>query len=240
MINHLVSQRYEVLEKIGEGPLFTVYKARDKVQNQIVALKSVVGAFAKDDAFLQGLQRGLSGAANLNHPNIANGCAFGEDEGVFYETEEFVRGINLKERIRRIAPFTLSVAVDVACALAEALHYAHGMGQAHGDLRPHNIIMSPEGTIKVTGFGVMMGVAQSARAQADVLAIAAPYHAPELSTRQPGTPAGDIYATGAILYEMLTGTPLYMGRYPRCHRRHARFLSHSFASRPQCWCAALS
>lgn len=211
MINHLVSQRYEVLEKIGEGPLFTVYKVRDKVQNQIVALKSVVGAFAKDNAFVQGLRRGLSSAANLNHPNIAAGYELGEDEGVFYVTVEFVRGINLKERIRRIAPFTLSVSVDVACALAEALQYAHGMGQAHGDLRPHNILMSPEGAIKVMDFGVMAGVVQSPRAQADVLALAAPYHAPELSTTQPGTPAGDIYAVGAILYEMLTGTPLYMG-----------------------------
>ena len=211
MINHLVSQRYEVLEKIGEGPLFTVYKARDKVQNRVVALKSVAGAFARDEAFLQGLQRGLSSAANLNHPNIAGDVTVGEDEGALYATMEFVRGINLKERIRRIAPFTLSVAVDVACALAESLQYAHGMGQAHGDLRPHNIIMSPEGAIKVTDFGVMAGVAQSPRAQADVLARSAPYHAPELSITQAGTPAGDIYAVGAILYEMLTGTPLYAG-----------------------------
>ena len=209
MINHLVSQRYEVLEKIGEGPLFTVYKARDKVMNRVIALQTVAGAFRNDEAFIRGLQRGLKTAANLSHPNIAQYYDSGEDLDAFFIVSEFVRGINLKERIRRIAPFTLSVAVDVACALSEALQYAHSLDLSHGDLRPHNIIMSPEGAVKVTDFGVMQGVARSPRAQADVLARAAAYHAPELSMTQSGTPAGDIYAVGAILYEMLTGTPLY-------------------------------
>ena len=217
MINHLVGQRYEVLEKIGEGPLFTVYKARDKSTTRMVALKAVAGAFGRDAAFLRGLERGLASAANLNHPNIARQFETGEytpDNGeagasTFYAISEFARGIDLKERIRRIAPFTLSVAVDVACAIGEALQHAHNAGMAHGDLRPHNILMSPEGSIKVTDFGVMAGVAASPRAQADVLARAASYHAPELSMTQPGTPSGDIYALGAVLYEMLTGTPLY-------------------------------
>ncbi len=216
LINHLVGQRYEVLEKIGEGPLFTVYKARDKSMNRVVALKTVAGAFGRDMPFLQGLERGLASAASLNHAGIARQFETGEYASdnaapAFYAISEFVRGINLKERIRRIAPFTLSVAIDVACAVGEALQYAHNMGMAHGDLRPHNIIMSPEGGIKVTDFGVMTGVAASPRAQADVLGRASAYHAPELSTTQPGTPSGDIYALGAVLYEMLTGTPLYSG-----------------------------
>lgn len=220
MINHLVSQRYEVLEKIGEGPLFTVYKARDKAMNRLVALQTVTGAFRNDEAFMQGLQRGLSAAVKLSHPDIAQyyeSGDTGDEPSTFYIVSEFTRGINLKERIRRIAPFTLSVSVEVACAISEAMQYAHGMGIVHGDLRPHNIIMSPEGVVKVTEFGIMMGVAQSPRALADVMAYAAPYHAPELasmhtasnSMAQAGTPAGDIYAVGAILYEMLTGTPLY-------------------------------
>ncbi len=205
-----------MLEKIGEGPLFTVYKARDKAMNRVVVLKTVAGAFGRDMPFLQGLERGLASAASLNHAGIAHQFETGEYAGdnatpVFYAISEFVRGIDLKERIRRIAPFTLSVAVDVACAVGEALQYAHNMGMAHGDLRPHNIIMSPEGGVKVTDFGVMSGVAASPRAQADVLGRAGAYHAPELSMTQPGTPSGDIYALGAVLYEMLTGTPLYTG-----------------------------
>lgn len=211
MINQLVSQRYEVLEKIGEGPLFTVYKARDKYQNRMVALKAVAGAFARDSALLEGLQHGFEASANLNQANITQFYEWGQDNDAAYAVVEFVRGINLRERIRRIAPFTLSVAVDVGVAVSEALQYAHSQGQTHGDLRPHNVIVTPEGAVKVTDFGVMTGVAQSPRAQADVLARSAPYRAPELAPAQAGSVDGDIYALGAILYEMLTGATLYAG-----------------------------
>jgi serine/threonine protein kinase len=211
VINRLVSQRYEVLEKIGESPLFTLYKARDKAMNRVVALKAISPLYAADARFMQGLQNGLPATSRLNHPNITAFYEFGEDDGVPYAIYEFVRGINLKERIRRIAPFTLSVAIDVACAVAEALNFAHNQNQVHGDLRPQNIIVSPEGVVKVTDFGIMAGVARSPEAQQETLLRAAPYHAPELSTTQVGSPAGDIYALGAVLYEMLTGTPAYSG-----------------------------
>ncbi len=211
MINQLVSQRYEVLEKIGEGPLFTVYKARDKHQNRVVALKAVAGAFVRDSALAGGLAARLEASANLNQPNITQFYEWGQENDAAYAAVEFVRGINLRERIRRIAPFTLSVAVDVGVAISEALQYAHSQGQTHGDLRPHNMIVTPEGAVKVTDFGVMAGVAQSPRAQADVLARSAPYRAPELTPSQAGSVAGDIYALGAIFYEMLTGATLYAG-----------------------------
>jgi eukaryotic-like serine/threonine-protein kinase len=209
VINRLVSQRYEVLEKIGESPLFTLYKARDKAMNRVVALKAVSPLYADDARFMQGLQSGLPATSRLNHPNITAFYEFGEDDGVPYAISEFVRGINLKERIRRIAPFTLSVAIDIACAVGEALNFAHNLNQVHGDLRPQNIIVSPEGAVKVTDFGIMSGVARSPEAQRETLLRSAPYHAPELSTTQVGTPAADIYALGAVLYEMLTGTPAY-------------------------------
>ncbi len=214
MINHLVHQRYEVLEKIGESPLFVVYKARDKVSSRVLALKTVQAAYNADPVYLAALQSGLTAASSLSHPNIARFEEWGEEDGQSFALAEFVRGINLKERIRRIAPFTLSVAVDFACAIAEALHYAHSLGQMHGDLRPQNIIISPEGTLKVTDFGVQPAIARSPQAQLDTLRLSAPYHAPELSTKQAGTAGGDIYALGAILYEMLTGTPPYAGDTP--------------------------
>ena len=214
MINQVVSQRFEILEKIGESPLFTVYKAREKAANRFVALKAAQPNYARDAAFIEGLTAGIKAAGLLNHPNIAQWQEAGEDNDTLYFVTEFVRGINLKERIRRIAPFTLSVAIDFACGVSEGLHYAHSLGQPHGDLRPHNIIISPEGAVKITDFGVQRGVAASAKAQRETLLAAASYHAPELSTTKPGTAAGDIYALGAVLYEMLTGTPLYSGATP--------------------------
>lgn len=209
LINHLVSHRYEVLEKIGESPLFTVYKARDKSMNCMVTLKVVVGAFNRDTPFLEGVQSGVRTAMALDHPNIASFLDLGEYEDSLYLVAEFVRGLDLKERIRRIAPFTLAISIDVACSLTEAVLYAHANGQVHGDLRPHNLIMGADGTVKVTDFGLMTGVFHSPRADADTLTRAASYRAPELFFEQTITPAGDIYAIGAILYEMLTGTPIY-------------------------------
>ena len=215
MINQWVNQRYEVVEKIGEGPLFTVYKAREKGTNRIVALKAVHPNYAAEGAFFGALKAGLEATANLNHPNITVFQEFGTTEdGQPFAIVEFVRGINLKERVRRIAPFTLSVAVDYACAVTEALHYAHAVGQVHGDLRPQNIIISPEGAVKVTDFGVQKAIAVSPQAQQAVLRSAAPYHAPELSMKLPGSVGGDIYALGAIFYEMLTGTPVYSADSP--------------------------
>jgi len=209
VINQLIQQRYEILEKAGEGPIFTVYKARDKAQNRMVALKTVVAPFASDAEFVSGLKTSLQATTVLNHPNITHFHEFGQEGDTPYGIVEFVRGINLKERIRRIAPFTLSVTVDFACAIGEALHYTHSVGQVHGDLRPENIIVSPEGAVKVTNIGVQKAIMKSAQAQREVLRLAAPYHAPELSTTHPGTVAGDIYAMGALFYEMLTGTPVY-------------------------------
>ncbi len=214
MINRLLSQRYEILEKIGESALFTVYKARDKTLNRVVAIKAVSPAEADDVPFMQGLQRGLTASAILNHPDIATFYEAAQDGDTQFAVFEFVRGINLKERIRRIAPFTLSAAVDIACSIGEALHYAHSLNQPHGDLRPHNVIISPEGAVKVTDFGIMSGVARSPAAQRELLMRAAPYHAPELSMSQPGSAAGDIYAMGAILYEMLTGSQVYAASSP--------------------------
>ncbi len=214
MINHLLSQRYEVLEKTSEGTVFTVYKARDKAGNRVVSLKTTLPGYTADAPFMAGLRLGIASATKLSQPSIAATYEDGTDEGVYYVTGEFVRGINLKERIKRIAPFTLSVAVDIACAVTEALQSAHGLGQVHGDVCPQNIIISPEGTVKVTDFGVMQGVARSAAAQRDTLLRAAPYHAPELSIASPGSVPGDLYALGAVFFEMLTGTTLYAGDDP--------------------------
>ncbi|HLJ54811.1 MAG TPA: protein kinase [Chthonomonadaceae bacterium] len=222
MANQVVSQRYEVLEKLGESPLFTVVKARDQVQGRVVAIKSLSATFAADIDFVNALQEALANAAALRHPNIAQFFDFGADELTPFFAVEYVRGINLTERIRRIAPFSLSVAIDYACAIGDALHLAHGAGQAHGDLRPQNVIISPEGAVKVTDFGVHPAVAKCPAALAQIAPRFMHYKAPELKYTQPGTPAGDLYALGAILFEMLTGSTPYAGdNLERVARDHA-------------------
>ncbi len=211
MINQLVNQRYEVLEKLGESPLFAVFKARDQVQSRVVAVKTVVQPYASDVAFVESLMSSFSEVAVLKHPNIAQYYEFGMESELPYAVVEYVRGINLKERVRRIAPFSLSIAVDYACAIGEALHLAHSAGQPHGDMRPQNIIISPEGAVKITDFGVQRAVYRHPLALAQVAPRFMHYKAPELKFTQPGTPAGDLYALGAMLFEMLTGSTPYAG-----------------------------
>jgi serine/threonine-protein kinase len=211
VINQLVSQRYEILEKVGEGPLFTVFKARDTAMNRVVAVKVLAQQYRSDESLCANLKSALEETITLNHTGITRYYEYREEGPLAYFVCEFVRGIDLKERIRRIAPFTLSLAVDFGCSMADALHYAHSVGQVHGDLRPHNIVISPEGVLKITNFGVQKATSRSPDAQVATLKLAAPYHSPELSTTSPGTVAGDIYAAGAVLYEMLTGSSVYTG-----------------------------
>ncbi|MCX6382852.1 MAG: protein kinase [Armatimonadetes bacterium] len=227
MINQTVDQRYEVLEKVGESDLFTVFRARDKSVNRMVALKLINPDFAQENGFARELMQGVKAAASLSHPNIAAIMELKPYENTGYVIVEYVRGINLKERIRRIAPFGLSAAVDFAISITESLNYVHAMGITHGDLRPQNIIISPEGIVKVTDFGTQTAIATSPKVQASVLPSSAPYHAPELSMAQKGTASGDIYGLGCLMYEMLTGSPPYSGE-----SLEAIADQHAFASIP--------
>jgi serine/threonine-protein kinase len=214
VIGRLINQRYEVLERLGEGAIFQVFKARDKVSGRIITVKILQSTYAQDAIFCNALRTTLKDVTALMHPNVARLEEIGEEDGSPYLVTEFVRGINLKERIRRIAPFTLSVAVDFAIAIGEALQQAHGQGIFHGDLRPHNIIISPEGALKVTDFGMARALATSQEAAGSNMGRAVHYQAPELAAGAMPTVATDIYSLGVILFEMLTGGLPYPGETP--------------------------
>lgn len=214
MTGRVIDMRFEVLERVGEGALFQVAKARDTSSGRVVAVKTLKpsAAAAPDLAML--LRRVAPDLANLAHPNIARLEEIGEENGLPYLVTEFVRGINLKERIRRIAPFTLSVAVDFAIAIGEALAQAHSEGVVHGDLRPQNVIVSPEGAVKVSDFGLWPVVAASQDALASNLTRAVHYQAPEVVAGGSPTSSSDLYSLGAILFEMLTGSLPYPADNP--------------------------
>jgi eukaryotic-like serine/threonine-protein kinase len=214
VISRLYHMRYEVLERIGEGALFQVYKTRDKVSGRVVTLKTLQSAWVQDEALIHAFRKSMPDVKGLAHSNIARLEEVGEEDGAPFLVTEFVRGINLKDRIRRIAPFTLSVAVDFAISICEALQYAHADAVVHGDLRPHNVIVSPEGALKVTDFGLGPVLAASQEAAAANLGRTIPYQAPELAEGRSPTPASDLYSLGVILFEMLTGNLPYPGETP--------------------------
>ncbi|MBM3495548.1 MAG: PASTA domain-containing protein, partial [Armatimonadetes bacterium] len=210
-IGGTVAGRYDVQERLGAGALFTVYKGRDRSSGRQVAIKSLLPEARDQTVLVDALRRCAHGLSELAHPNIARVYEVVEDAGAPVLISEFVRGINLKERIKRIAPFTLSVAVDFAASICEALHHAHSSGVIHGDVRPHNVIISPEGVVKVTDFGLARAIAASPDAASRHLSRAVHYQAPETATRGVFVPATDVYALGVMLFEMLTGSLPYPG-----------------------------
>jgi serine/threonine-protein kinase len=214
VIGRILDQRYEILERLGAGAITQSFKARDRLHNRLVTVKVPHAVFAEDEAFHQALRQGAAEAALLTHPNIARLWGVGEADGGLYLVYEYVRGIHLKERIRRIAPFTLSVAVDFGIAIGEALQHAHAAAIVHGDLRPHNVIVSPEGELKVTDFGMALALSASQQAATANLAKAVHYQAPEQAAGAPVGIPTDIYALGVSLYEMLTGSVPIPGDNP--------------------------
>ena len=201
-----INPRYEILEATPgpDTPPYEFVKARDREAGRVVALQIVpASVFGTGAAGREEFQAAVRKASALEGDSILQVFDQGvaEDTEDLYVVREQIRGITLQERIRRIAPFTLAVSTDIAVAVTEALAAAHRAGTPHGDLRPCHVLLSPEGQIKTADFAYGALVA----ARGSELNRTA-YRAPELGEDAAGSYAGDIYALGAMLYEMLTGT----------------------------------
>ncbi|HPT98771.1 MAG TPA: protein kinase [Armatimonadota bacterium] len=214
MTGRVIDARYEVLERVNEGSFFTIYKARDRVLDRTVALKVLSARFATNAQFVERLRAELSTAAALTHSGIARIYEIGEIEGRPYVATEFVRGTDLKERIRRAAPFALSDAVSLAIGLLQAVDYAHRAGTVHGDVTPYNVLITPELDVKVTDFGISRAAGASSLSHSNAVLRGVHYLAPEVAQGGEATVASDIYSVGVILFEMLTGTLPYAGDTP--------------------------
>jgi beta-lactam-binding protein with PASTA domain len=202
-----LNTRYEILETAPDADTlpFTISRAQDVMEERIVSLVTLPGRRiavpAKKPAFIAAVQQ----AGSLDHPCVTRIYDQGDtSDGGFYLSTEYLRGMTLKERIRRIAPFTLAVAADIAVAVAEALEYAHAQGVVHGDLRPHHVLLSPEGQIKVSGFAYAHAATSLTASGRDPLYAA--YASPEQKGDLRPTASADIYALGVTLFEMLTGS----------------------------------
>ncbi len=214
MIGTVLKHRYKVLEKIGEGNLFTVYKCEDVIENQTAAVKVLLPQYASNRMFAQRILVEAQALVGLQHPGIVEVYDCGEQDGIYYVIVEYVRGTDLKERIRRNAPFSLPTVVDVGLALCDVLDYAHRKGFMHGDLRPGNVLVSPEGQIKIADFWVSNAIAASPTFRTNAMIRSVHYTAPEVSEGKPVAPSSDVYSVGIILYELLTAKLPYDGDNP--------------------------
>ncbi|NLG83323.1 MAG: Stk1 family PASTA domain-containing Ser/Thr kinase, partial [Firmicutes bacterium] len=214
MIGTVLGNRYRLEELIGEGGMALVYKAECSVLARPVAVKILRPQFAADAEFVERFRREAQAAARLSHPNIVTVYDVGQDKGLNYIVMEYVPGENLKEIIKREAPFTVARALNIARQICEALHHAHQHNIIHRDIKPHNIIITPEGLVKVTDFGIARAVSASTLTQDGAVLGSVQYFSPEQAKGAPVGVASDLYSLGCVLYEMLTGSVPFKGESP--------------------------
>jgi eukaryotic-like serine/threonine-protein kinase len=202
----------DVLDELGRGSLGIVYLARHKLINRLVALKAVPVERLSNGQELERARRGVEAVTHLLHPNIIQIFHVGRHEGWFYGTLEFMEGGSLKDRLTG-APWGSMPAAKLIVTLARAVEFIHSQGIVHRDLKPANVLFKADGTAKLADFGLARSFAESSNLTLDGEALGTPrYMAPEQAMgRQDLGPSADIYALGAILYELLTGRPPFRG-----------------------------
>ena len=199
----IVAERYEILGKIGTGGMADVYKAKDHKLNRFVAVKVLKPEFREDTTFIKKFRSEAQAAAVLTHPNIVNVFDVGDDNGVYYIVMELIEGITLKEYISKKGKLSVKEATSIAIQVSMGLEAAHSHGIVHRDVKPQNIIISMDGKVKVTDFGIARA-ASSNTISSNVMG-SVHYSSPEQVRGGYSDEKSDIYSLGITLYEMVTG-----------------------------------
>lgn len=214
-MEQLVDNRYRIERPLGNGGMAEVYLAHDDVLGRDVALKVMNGRYAHDDEFVERFRREAQHAAALSHPNIVPIYDRGESEtGTYYIAMEYLSGGTLKDRILKRGPLPARTAAAVAAQIAEALQVAHRKGVIHRDIKPHNILITDSGDIKVTDFGIARAASSSTMTRTGSIMGTAHYISPEQAMGESVGPPSDLYSLGVVLYEMLTGELPYDAETP--------------------------
>lgn len=214
MINRTLDNRYTILEHIGGGGMADVYRAHDKLLDRSVAVKVLRSQFTNDDEFVTRFRREAQAAAKLSHPNIVNMYDVGCDDETYYIVMEYISGETLKEKIQANGPLPVELAIRISLEIAEALEHAHQNNLIHCDIKPHNILVTRSGRIKVTDFGIARAVTSATMTHTGTIIGSVHYFSPEQAKGSAIGAKSDIYSLGVVLYEMLTGTVPFVGETP--------------------------
>ncbi|EGL39782.1 kinase domain protein [Megasphaera lornae] len=215
MTGHTLANRYQILEEVGTGGMAVVYKARDILLDRIVAVKILHAEYGNDHEFVTRFRQEAQAAAKLSHPNIVNIYDVGKDGDIHYIVMEFVRGETLKEYIEKHGHLPINTSIQIAFDIGEALESAHHNGLVHCDIKPHNILVTETGRIKVADFGIARAINSSATMKEDKKILGSVhYFSPEQASGNTLDERTDIYSLGVVMYEMMTGVVPFEGDTP--------------------------
>lgn len=203
----LLNNRYQILERLGSGGMAEVFRARDQMLDRYVAIKVLRTDYTANAGFQERFRQEARAAANLSHPNIVTVHDFGLDDGQLFIVMEYIPGTDLKSLLRKRGRFTVDEATPLMIQACAGIGYAHRAGLVHCDVKPHNMMVTPDQRLKVTDFGIARALATIRPGErSDVVWGSPQYFSPEQAAGEMPSPASDVYSLGVVMYEMLTGT----------------------------------
>ena len=213
-IGQIIKERYEILEVLGEGGMAFVYKAMDTQLERYVAIKTLKPNYVNQETFVERFRREAKTAANLNHPNIVQIFDWGIEEEPFF-VMEYIEGNTLTSIVAKNRTISLSDVLFIGAQVASGLQAAHQKGLVHRDIKPGNIMITPDGKVKVTDFGIVsLQNEESDITKTGSILGTASYISPEQAQGRPVSIESDLYSLGTVLYELIAGKPPFSGESP--------------------------
>jgi serine/threonine-protein kinase len=211
----LLNNRYQLLQRVGSGGMAEVFRARDSMLERYVAIKVLRADYTENKSFQERFRQEARAAANLSHPNIVTVHDFGLDRGQLFIVMEHVPGSDLKTLLRQRGRFTVDEAIPLIVQACAGIGYAHRAGLVHCDVKPHNMLVTPDKRLKVTDFGIARALATIHPEERTEVVWGSPqYFSPEQAAGEPPSPASDVYSLGVVLYEMLSGSLPFIASTP--------------------------
>ncbi len=214
MLEKVLNERYKIIKELGKGGMAIVYEAQDLLLDRKVALKMLRPEYVNDTDFVRRFRHEAKAVARLSHPNVVNIFDIGQEGKYHYLVMEDIEGKNLKDIIKKKGKLEIVESLDIARQICSALVIAHKNNIIHCDIKPHNILITPDKQVKVTDFGIARAVTSSTMTITDTIVGSAHYFSPEQARGGEIKTRSDLYSLGIVLYEMLTGEVPFKGDSP--------------------------